>query len=86
MSGKFLQGWTERVSKFFSGETLSVGLQLITEDADGRKVIPTYCIVFAVNSAGEEKAFNLFPVTARAIGMRILEMCDQADRLNREGS
>ena len=85
--GNFLPFWTECVMRLYSGETLSVGLQLITEDAAGLKVVPTHCIVFALGPADnpQEKAFDLLPVTARTIGKRILEMCDEADRLNREG-
>lgn len=87
---------TERVAHMHFGpkplgwkaqDMLSIGLQRLTEDHSGLKIVPMHHIVIAIGEVrkggnAEEKAFALNPSSTRDIAKRMLEMADEAEKLN----
>jgi hypothetical protein len=82
---------TERVAKIRFGpdapapkDMLSVGLQRLTEDDVGLKIVPSHHVVVAIGQPNnvEERAFALDPSMARDIAKLMLVLADEAERLD----
>jgi hypothetical protein len=76
---------TERIyelTNFAAKRVMTIGLQVLSEDSAGLKIVPHRAIVFAIGPVEnpEEIKFAISsPLMARAVGKSILDMCDDLE-------
>jgi hypothetical protein len=59
-----------------------IGIKIIAQDRQGRKIVPTPQIVFAMTKDDDERFIDMPPSMVRELIPRLQEMCDAAEKIH----